>query len=129
LHSSWLRSEEFYHDSVSGFGDKAYLSGFTRGLSELGWTDGRNLRMDVRWAAGSVDRARIYAKELVNVQPDVIVANSTPVTAALQRETRAIPIVFAGVADPVGQILAHDRKVKENCHRIPVAVKPWWQVL
>jgi hypothetical protein len=78
LHSSWLRSEELYHGSVSGFGDKAYLSGFTRGLSELGWTDGRNLRMDVRWAAGSVDRARIYAKELVNVQPDAIVANSTP---------------------------------------------------
>ena len=66
-----------------------YLSGFTRRLSELGWTDGRNLRMDVRWAAGSVDRARIYA--LVNVQPDVMVANSTPVTAALQRETRTTP--------------------------------------
>jgi putative tryptophan/tyrosine transport system substrate-binding protein len=81
---------------------KAYLSLFTRGLSELGWTDGRNLRMDVRWAAGNADRARIYAKELVALRPDVIVANSTPVTAALQRETRTIPIVFAGVADPVG---------------------------
>jgi putative tryptophan/tyrosine transport system substrate-binding protein len=73
---------------------KAYLSRFARGLSELGWTDGRNLRMDVRWAAGSVDRARIYAKELVALQPDVIVANSTPVTAALLRETRTImPLV------------------------------------
>jgi putative ABC transport system substrate-binding protein len=81
---------------------KTYLFGFTRGLSELGWTDGRNLRIDVRWAAGSVDRARMYAKELVDLQPDVILANSTPVTAAFQRETRTIPIVFAGVAAPVG---------------------------
>src|SRR6266852_821946 len=81
---------------------KAQLSGFTQGLAELGWVDGRNLRMDVRWAAGSVDRARMYAKELVDLQPDVILANSTPVTAAFQRETRTIPIVFAGVADPVG---------------------------
>jgi putative ABC transport system substrate-binding protein len=81
---------------------KTYLFGFTRGLSELSWTDGRNLRIDLRWAAGSVDRARMYAKELVDLQPDVILANSTPITAAFQRETRTIPIVFAGVADPVG---------------------------
>jgi putative tryptophan/tyrosine transport system substrate-binding protein len=79
-----------------------YLSRFTQGLSELGWTDGRDLRMDVRWTAGNVDRARMFAKELVGLQPDVILANSTPVTAALQRETRTIPIVFAVVADPVG---------------------------
>ena len=81
---------------------KACLSGFTQGLAELGWTDGRNLRMDVRWAAGNVDRMRMFAKELVDLQPDVILANSTPVTAALQRETRTIPIVFVTVSDPVG---------------------------
>src|SRR5271154_3940174 len=81
---------------------KAYLSGFTQRLSELGWINGRNVRMDVRWAAGSVDRMRTFAKELVDLQPDVIVANSTPVTAAFQQVTRKIPIVFAGVADPVG---------------------------
>jgi putative tryptophan/tyrosine transport system substrate-binding protein len=81
---------------------KAYLSGFTQRLSELGWINGRNVRMDVRWAAGSVDQMRTFTKELVDLQPDVIVANSTPVTAAFQRETRTIPIVFAGVADPVG---------------------------
>jgi putative ABC transport system substrate-binding protein len=79
-----------------------WLSGFIRGLAELGWIDGRNLRMDVRWVSGSVDRARRYAKELVDLQPDVILANSTPVTAALQRETRTIPIVFAPTSDPVG---------------------------
>jgi len=81
---------------------KANLSGFAQGLSELGWTDGRNMRMDVRWASASVDRTRMYAKELVDLQPDVILAQTTPVTAALQRETRTIPIVFVGVTDPVG---------------------------
>jgi putative ABC transport system substrate-binding protein len=81
---------------------KANLTGFTQGLAELGWTDGRNLRMDVRWGAGSVDRMRMLAKELVDLQLDVILASGTAVTAALQRETRTIPIVFAVVSDPVG---------------------------
>jgi putative tryptophan/tyrosine transport system substrate-binding protein len=81
---------------------KAYLSGFTQGLQELGWTDGRNARIDVRWAAGSVDRMRAFAKELVDLQPHVILSNTTPVTAVLQRETRTIPIVFVVVSDPVG---------------------------
>ena len=80
---------------------KGWLSGFTQGLAELGWTDGRNVRIDVRWAS-SIDRARMYAKELVDLQPDVILSQSTPVTAAFQRETRTIPIVFVFVADPVG---------------------------
>ncbi len=81
---------------------KAGLAQFTQGLQELGWADGHNLRMDVRWAAGDVSRMQAYAKELVGLQPDVILANTTPVTAAFQRETRTIPIVFAAVADPVG---------------------------
>jgi putative ABC transport system substrate-binding protein len=81
---------------------KAFLSGFTRGLADLGWTDGRNLRIDVRWAAGNVDQIRAFAKELVDLQPDVILANSTPATTAFQRETQTIPIVFVIVADPVG---------------------------
>jgi ABC transporter substrate binding protein len=81
---------------------KAQLSRFTQGLSELGWSDGRNLRTVVRWAAGDVDRMRMFAKELVELKPDVILANTTPVVAALQRETRTIPIVFVIVSDPVG---------------------------
>ena len=81
---------------------KDWLSNFTHGLAELGWTEGRTLRMDVRWAAGSVDRMRNFAKELVELQPDVIFAGATPATAALQRETRTIPIVFVVVSDPVG---------------------------
>jgi putative tryptophan/tyrosine transport system substrate-binding protein len=80
---------------------KAYPSGLTRGLAQLGWTDGRNVRIDIRWAAGSVERMKMFAKELVDLQPDVIVASSTPVTAAVQRETRTIPIVFVTVADPI----------------------------
>jgi len=81
---------------------KDFFAGFTQRLAELGWLDARNLRMDVRWAPGSVDRMRTFAKELVELQPDVILANSTPITAALQRETRTIPIVFAVASDPVG---------------------------
>jgi putative ABC transport system substrate-binding protein len=80
---------------------KAELSGFTQRLAELGWTDGRNL-MDVRWGAGSFERMRMFAKELVDQQPDVILARGTPATAAFQRETRTIPIVFVAVGDPVG---------------------------
>ena len=84
---------------------KALLAGLVHGLSELGWTDGRNVRMDVRWTGGNVDRMQMFAKELVGLNPDVILANSTPATAALQRETRTIPIVFAGVGDPVASSL------------------------
>ena len=80
----------------------AQLSGFTQGLAALGWIDGRNLRMEVRWGGGDANRARILAKELVDLQPDVILAQGTPVTAALRRETRTIPIVFVVVTDPVG---------------------------
>ena len=81
---------------------KAQLSGFTQGLAELGWIEGRNLRMEIRRGGGDVDRIRTFAKDLVALQPDVIVAQGTPVTAALQRETRTIPIVFVVVTDPVG---------------------------
>ena len=81
---------------------KGFFAGFMQTLADLGWIDGRNLQMNVRWAPGSVDRMRSFAKELVELQPDVILANSTPVTAALQRETRTIPIVFAVASDPVG---------------------------
>jgi putative tryptophan/tyrosine transport system substrate-binding protein len=82
---------------------KAQLSAFTQGLAELGWIDGRSLRIDVRWATGNPDRMTMFSKELVGLQPDVIFVSGTPSTAALQRETRTIPIVFVNVADPVGE--------------------------
>jgi ABC-type uncharacterized transport system substrate-binding protein len=81
---------------------RALLSAFTQGLMELGWNDGRNARIDIRWGAGNVERMQAAAKEVVDLQPDVILAHTTPVTAELQRMTRTIPIVFAVVADPVG---------------------------
>jgi len=86
------------HDPVP----KIWLSAFARGLAELGWNEGRNLRLDVRWAAGNPDWVRMYAKELVELQPDAILVDSTPQTAALQSETGTIPIVFVVVSDPVG---------------------------
>jgi putative ABC transport system substrate-binding protein len=82
---------------------KAQLSGFTQGLSELGWTNGSNLRIEVRWGGGDVNQIRTFAKELVAAQPDLILSQGTPVTAALQRETHTIPIVFVVVTDPVGE--------------------------
>jgi putative ABC transport system substrate-binding protein len=78
------------------------LAAFFQRFQELGWVDGRNVRIDYRWANGTIDRMREFAKELVELQPDVIFAVTTPVTAALQRETRKVPIVFAIVSDPVG---------------------------
>jgi putative tryptophan/tyrosine transport system substrate-binding protein len=81
---------------------KVQLSEFRQRLAELGWTDDRNLRTDVRWGAANVDRIRMLAKELVGLQPDVILAEASSSTAALQRETRTIPIVFVLVGDPIG---------------------------
>jgi len=81
---------------------QSWLAAFTQELSRLGWTEGRNLRMDVRWAPGIIDLMRTAAKELVGLQPDVILSNSTAATAAFARETQTIPIVFAIVSDPVG---------------------------
>src|SRR3974377_794501 len=80
-----------------------WLSSFTRALWELGWTEGRDVRIDVRWSASNVERGQLLAKELVALQPDVMLAHGNPVTAALKRETRTIPIVFGAVADPVGE--------------------------
>jgi putative ABC transport system substrate-binding protein len=81
---------------------KRRYSAFTQALADLGWTYGRNVRMDLRWAGGDTNRIRALAQELVRLQPDIIVTDSTPATAALQRETRTIPIVFANLSDPVG---------------------------
>jgi putative ABC transport system substrate-binding protein len=86
---------------------KARLSAFTQALAGLGWTEGRNVRMDLRWGGDDINRIRALAQELVGLQPDIIVTSSTPETAAVQRETRTIPILFANVADPVaGSIVA-----------------------
>ena len=81
---------------------KAQLAGFVQRLAELGWSEGHNLKLEIRSGVGDVDQIKTLARELVASQPDVILASSTPVTAALHRETQTIPIVFVVVSDPVG---------------------------
>jgi putative ABC transport system substrate-binding protein len=80
---------------------KAYVSALTQALADLGWTDGRNLRMDLRWGRSDINRIRALAQELVGLQPDIILTGGDASTAAVQRETRTIPIVFANLSDPV----------------------------
>jgi putative tryptophan/tyrosine transport system substrate-binding protein len=85
---------------------KARISAFTKALGDLGWADGRNVRMDVRSYGDDTNRMRALAQELVGLQPDVIVTSSTLSTAAVQREARTIPIVFATLSDPVASSIA-----------------------
>ena len=81
---------------------QARLTAFVQGLQQLGWTAGRNVRIDYRWAAGNADAFHRYAEELLALAPDVILASATPSVQALQQATRTVPIVFAQVGDPVG---------------------------
>jgi putative ABC transport system substrate-binding protein len=81
---------------------QARLSAFKLGLQQLGWIDGRNVRIETRWGADDVDRERRYAAELVALLPDIVLASGTLSVAALQDVTQAFPIVFVGVTDPVG---------------------------
>ena len=82
---------------------QARLSALRDGLAKLGWIGGRNIQMEIRWAAGDSSRVRVYAAELVALKPELIFAAATFSVAALQRETRSIPIVFAQSADPVAE--------------------------
>src|ERR1700730_6216762 len=85
-------------DDPAGIAD---VAAFRQGLMELGWIDGRNIRTELRWPGGDVERAQVLAKELVDLKPDALLARSPPTTAALKRETGIIPIVFVNVAEPV----------------------------
>src|SRR5215472_11807755 len=82
---------------------KLWFFSFAQAFQELGWIDGRNVQIDVRWDASNSDPDQKLAKELVSLKPDVILAHGTPLTASLQRETHTIPIVFGAVSDPVGE--------------------------
>jgi ABC-type uncharacterized transport system substrate-binding protein len=82
---------------------QAWLKAFLQTFERFGWVDGRNVRIDVRWAAGSPDRMREIAAEFVAIKPDVIVANGTPGVAAMKRATSSIPVVFVLVNEPVEQ--------------------------
>jgi len=86
-------------DSADG---QARFAAFVHGLQQLGWTDGRNARLDVRWAAGDPERTRRYATELVALVPDVILASGGTTLGPLRQVSRIVPTVFTGVSDPVG---------------------------
>src|ERR1035437_1049261 len=80
----------------------ARVAAFRQGLEAFGWMQGQNVRLDYRYATGDADRIQMLTEELVGMQPDLIVAHSTPVSTALLRQTRTIPIVFLSVSDPLG---------------------------
>jgi putative ABC transport system substrate-binding protein len=82
--------------------DQARVAALKDGLKQLGWTEGQNFRAEYRWYGGDAERARVLAKELVELRPELILAGATPGALALREETRTIPIVFVGGADPVG---------------------------
>src|SRR5215813_7190236 len=81
---------------------QAHVAAFQQALQQLGWIDGRNVRIDIRWHENDTDRARRYAQELVALAPDILLADGTVSATALQHVTRTLPIVFAAVPDPVG---------------------------
>ena len=81
---------------------QAYVAIFREGLQKLGWAEGHNFRIDIRWATSDPEAVQRLAKELVALQPDLILSPTTPTTAALLQQTRTIPIIFAIVSDPVG---------------------------
>jgi putative ABC transport system substrate-binding protein len=80
---------------------KPRVSAFTQALADLGWIEGSNVRIELRWGGGDINRIQALAQELVGRQPAIILPNGNPTTAAVQRETRTIPIVFVNVGDPV----------------------------
>jgi putative ABC transport system substrate-binding protein len=80
---------------------KTWVFAFTQALADLGWTDGRNVRMDLRWAGADINRIRALAQEVVGLQPDIILTGGAAATVAVERETRTIPIVFSNGGDPV----------------------------
>lgn len=87
--------------------NRSHFASVVQDLAQLGWVEGHNLVIDVRWARGNVDQARAFAKELVASRPDVIFTGTTPATAAAQIATSAIPIIFVVVADPIGAGFVH----------------------
>jgi putative ABC transport system substrate-binding protein len=113
---------------------KDWVSGFAQTLAGLGWKEGGNLRVDTRWAGDTADRMQALSKELAGLQPDVILASGTPATAALQRATQTIPIVFVLVADPVrdGFVASLARpggNITGFGDREPVIVGKWLELL
>ena len=89
-------SDEADHEAQS------WIAAFREELQKLGWAEGRNIEIDIRWANTNIDSMARYAKEIVTLQPDLVLTSSTPATGVMLQHTRTIPIVFVLVADPVG---------------------------
>jgi ABC transporter substrate binding protein len=81
---------------------KPRVAAFLQGLQQLGWTEGRNVQIDIRWGAADAASSRRYAAEMIALAPDVILTGASTATAAVQEATRTLPIVFVNVSDPVG---------------------------
>jgi putative tryptophan/tyrosine transport system substrate-binding protein len=116
---------------LMGYGEddplaKLWLSWFTQALEELGWTDGRNVRMDLRWGSGDTNRIRALARELVGFQPDIILTGSTATTAAAQGETRTIPIVSSGMSIPSPAASSHGSIARLGTSPASPSRKPRW---
>ena len=99
---------------------QARLAAFQKGMQELGWNEGREMQMAVRFTAGTAERARTYAAELVAMAPDAILANTGPRCVRIRQQTQSIPIVFAQVVDPVsGRLCGKPCAPRRKRHRIP----------
>jgi len=101
-HPEGMRHIAILFGTEDGPQTRVWRTAFNEGMRELGWIDGQNIRIEIRWAASDRDTMAILAKELVSLHPDLIIGHTTPVVAALQRETKIIPIVFVVVSDPIG---------------------------
>jgi putative ABC transport system substrate-binding protein len=104
------------------------LAAFWAALAKLGWTEGKNLRIELRWSASDADRIRMLAKELVDLRPDAILSQTTPVTGALARETRRIPIVFVAVSDPIASGFAVSSRIRAAMLPDSRKTNPRWAV-
>jgi putative ABC transport system substrate-binding protein len=108
------------HLAVDDPDGQSRLAAFLQGLQEAGWAVGRNVAIEVRWAAADIESMNRFAKELVAHQPDLIFVTSTPATAAMVQATRTIPVIFVLVADPVGRCKSArftDRAQRAKCSR------------
>ncbi len=103
--------------AATNAGFQSYLAAFIQGLRQQGWTEGQNLRIDVRWNAEDAELTRVFAAQLIGLMPDVILAASTANLAMIQQVTNTVPVVFVLVSDPVAQGFVPSLK------RIPVILK------
>jgi putative ABC transport system substrate-binding protein len=108
-----------YPGAESGPDAQERLNAFRQALEKLGWVEGRNVRFDTRFAVSNADQFQPLARELIALQPDVVLTIGSVITAALARESRTIPIVFVLVSDPIGAgLVASQARPGRNVHRI-----------